>query len=214
MRRGDTFHGISADGRGVFTNEGGTDEYGIRTYAGQCKDGYACGLGVTTTSDGAKSYAEHGPDGQYDGRYLGRYADGCSRYLLWERGKEKAIAYVDADGTCQYNDEACAPNDPRLLALIAQVAPVEVRPAAPAPHPPSARHSDPSNRLMDRSALFAPRRRWRLPWPTRCIPTPHAVARRRATQPNHQSHCNARPRRDACTDRLAEVVTREALLHP
>ena len=38
IRRGDTYHGISVDGRGVFT-----DEYGT-TYAGQHKDGYACGL--------------------------------------------------------------------------------------------------------------------------------------------------------------------------
>ena len=60
---GDTYHGISVFGRGVFAH----DEYG-RIYSGQCKDGYACGLGVTTRSDGDKSYAEHGPDGQYDGR--------------------------------------------------------------------------------------------------------------------------------------------------
>ena len=64
IRDGHTFHGISVFGRGVFTN----DEDGRWTYAGQCKDGYACGLGVTTRSDGDKSYAEHGPDGQYDGR--------------------------------------------------------------------------------------------------------------------------------------------------
>jgi hypothetical protein len=36
-----------------------------------------------------------------------------------------------------------------------QVAPVEVRPAAPALHPPLARHSPPSNRPMDQPARFA-----------------------------------------------------------
>ena len=144
IRRGDTFHGISVFGRGVFTN----DEYGT-TYAGQCMDGYACGLGVATYfddgsdgdsddgSDGDKEYAEHGPDGQWDGRCFYRHADGDTRYILYERGEEKEHAYASTDGDCRYNYEDCAPDDPRLLALIAMVAPVEARPAARAPHPPS-----------------------------------------------------------------------------
>ncbi len=61
---GDTYHGISADGRGVFTN----DEDDIVTYAGQIRDGYACGLGVITWPNGTKAYAEPGPDGEFDGR--------------------------------------------------------------------------------------------------------------------------------------------------
>jgi hypothetical protein len=150
---GDTFHGISVESRGVFKD----DEHGRRTYAGQCKDGYACGLGVTTWSArGDKDYADHGPDGQFDGRYLSRWAYGDTYYSLYERGERKADAHVSANDTCMYNGEVCAPDDPRLLALIAQVAPVEVRPAAPAPHPPSARHSPPSNRPMDRPARFCP----------------------------------------------------------
>jgi hypothetical protein len=220
-RDGHIFHGNSVDGRGVYFHA----KYGW-TYAGQCKDGYACGLGVVTKLVGrrrrrflvgwTKVYAEHGPDGQYDGRYLRRRADGDTFYILYERGGSelKDSAVVDAYGDCEYNGEACAPDDPRLLALIAQVAPVEVRPAALAPHPPLAPHSPTSNRPMDRPARFAPRRRWRRPWPPRCIPTPHAVAGRCATQPNQQSHCKARPCSDACTDRFAEVVTREALLNP
>jgi hypothetical protein len=148
--RGDSYHGISVDGRGVFTNKRGS------TYAGQCRDGYACGLGVLTWSNGTKGYTEHGPDGQCDGRHLGRWANGNTYYRRYERGKQKVYAYVYADGRCNYNGEACAPDDPRLLALIAQVAPVEVRPAARAPHPPPAAHSPPSNRPMDRPARFAP----------------------------------------------------------
>ena len=122
IRREDTFHGISVVGRGVFTY----DEDGIATYAGQHKDGYACGLGVVTWNYGHKEYAEHGPDGQFDGRYLQRFADGVT-YGLYERGEEKDSAYVYADGRCKYKYKACAPDDPRLLALIAQVAPVEDR---------------------------------------------------------------------------------------
>jgi hypothetical protein len=199
IRDGGTFHGISVESRGVFTH----DQFGF-TYAGQIRDGYACGLGVATWSDGAKIYAEHGPGGEYDGRWLRRYADGDTAYRLLEppnvpasTGKVKGDARVFPDGTCTYNGEACAPDDPRVLALIAQVGPVEVRPAARATHPPSARHSDPTQSSDGSAGSFCPRRRWRLPPPRRCIPTPHAVAGGCATHPNHQSHCNARPRSDA-----------------
>jgi hypothetical protein len=82
IRYGDTLHGISVFGRGVFTF---TDKYGRGlTYAGQCKDGYACGLGVATYFDGDKEYAEYGPDGQCDGRCLVRSAfDGGTRYIMY-----------------------------------------------------------------------------------------------------------------------------------
>jgi hypothetical protein len=129
IRERDTFHGISVESRGVFTNS-------RRTYAGQIKDGYACGLGVLTYAGWDKEYAEHGPDGQFDGRRMDRNPNGrWFFYFLYERGKRKESAYVYADGRCEYNGVACAPDDPRVLALIAQVAPVEVRPAARAPHP-------------------------------------------------------------------------------
>ena len=150
MRLRDTYHGISVFGRGVFTNA----EHG-ETYAGQCRDGHACGLGVLTWSDGPKEYAEHGPDGQVDGWNLVRYADGHTAYFLCERGNVKDCATLYAGGYCSYYGEACARDDPRLLALIAQVAPVEVRPDAPAFYPPLASHSPPSNRPMDRPARFA-----------------------------------------------------------
>jgi hypothetical protein len=150
INNGDTYRGISVFGRGVFAN----DKY-VRTYAGQHKDGYACGLAVLTYCDGTKDYAEHGPDGKYDGRYLGRCANGTTYYDLHERGgKLKEYARVSADGRCSYNGTACAPDDPRLLALIAQVAPVEVRPqpqTPPAIGPPLT-----SNRPMDQPARFAP----------------------------------------------------------
>ena len=140
IKNGDTFHGISVESRGVFK-----DEYGTRTYAGQCKDGCACGLGVATYSDGTKIYAEHGPDGQCDGGNLIRWAFGDTYYYLYERGRVKASARVSAEGRCIYDSMYCAPDDPRMLALIAQVAPVEVRPAVAAP-PAIARHSPPNNR--------------------------------------------------------------------
>ena len=151
IMRGHTIHGISVFGRGVFTN----DEYGYN-YAGQIRDGHACGLGVLTLSSGTKEYDEHGPDGKYDGRCLDRFAGGNTFYILWERGNPKEDAYVFANGRCTYNGVGCAPDDPRLLALIAQVAPVEVRPPAPAHLLPLAARSPPSHRPTDRPARFAP----------------------------------------------------------
>jgi hypothetical protein len=149
VQNGDTFKGISIGGRGVFTN----DKYGRLTYAGQHRDGYACGLGLLTWSHGHKVYVEHGPDGKYDGRWLVRYDNGTTFYRLYERGKEKVYAVVIADGRCSYNGVGCAPDDSRVLVLIAQVAPVEVRPASPS-HPPAT--LTPSHRPMDQLARFAP----------------------------------------------------------
>jgi hypothetical protein len=193
IRDGDTFHGISVESRGVFKAERG------RTYAGQCRDGYACGLGVLKWSNGDKTYAEHGPgpDGECDGRCLGRDANGYTGYILWKRGNPKEDAEVFADGRCTYNGEACAPDDPRLLALIAQVAPVEVRPAAPVTHPPSARPH----------AIVR--------WIGRLVLLPQALAAAVATEVHphfarhrwwlcdidqQQPHSKARLRSDACAD--------------
>ena len=151
---GDTFHGISVFGRGVFA---GNVLEKVGTYAGQHRDGYACGLAVATYSNGSKEYAEHGPDGKYDGRYLIRSADGLAYYCMYERGKRKDSAYVLSGGRRLYNGEVCVPDDPRFLALTAQVAPVEVRPAAPAHRPPTP-ISPPlaPKQLSDAPARFAP----------------------------------------------------------
>jgi hypothetical protein len=186
MRDGDTYHGISVDGRGVFKH----DKYGRWTYAGQCRDGYACGLGVLMRSDGSKIYSEHGPDGKYDGRCLGRFTNGHTGHWLSERGERTDFAFVFADGTCEYNGEDCAPDDPRLLALIAQVAPVEVRPIDPAP----ATHTHKA--IVRCAGLVCPRRRWRPPWPPRCTPTVHIsahVARRDRQLHSHPVPCARRP---------------------
>jgi hypothetical protein len=207
IQNGDTFHGISVFGRGVFTID---NEFGRRTYAGQIRDGYACGLGVATWSDGSKVYAEHGPDGQFDGRHLDRTAGGYTVHSLYERGKQKEHTYVRVDGRCTYNYVACAPDDPRLLALIAQVTPVECAPQ-PQPPPPA------SQSLATRPQAIV---RWisRLGLPPQTLAAavatevnPHAARRRWwpcDTTPR-QPHCTARPRNDACARRFAVVVARE-----
>ena len=174
-RRGVTYHGVSVVDRGVFTNKHGA------IYAGQHMRGYACGLGVITDSSGHKEYAEHGPDGECDGRYLLRWADGNTAYRLYERGSSIGWASVYADGRrCLYNGVDCAPDDQRLLALIAQVAPVEVRPAAPAPQPAT---QTPSDRPMDQPARFAPAGAREDRCHRGAPPRTHAVGGGRATQP-------------------------------
>jgi hypothetical protein len=176
IQNGNTFHGISVVGRGVFTN----DKYGW-TYAGQHRDGYARGLGVLTWSKGRNKYAEYGPDGKYDGRTLEFRVNDYTWASLYERGERKANADVYADGRCWYNGVVCAPDDPRVLALIAQVAPVEVRPAAPAPHLPS-----PATRpqaIVRCAGSLCPQALAKT-IATEVHPTPHAVAGGRVAQPN------------------------------
>ena len=164
---------------------------------------------MATRPTGRKIYAEHGPDGQFDGRYLGRYAiGGDTHYRLHERGGELTEhAFVYADGSCVYNDEDCAPDDPRLLALIAQVAPVEVRPAARALHPPLAAYS--SNRPMARPARFAPAGAG-----DRCghRGAPHSARRRWWLRDTamQQPHRKARRHSDAHTGFFAVLVSQEA----
>jgi hypothetical protein len=201
----DDLHGISVFGRGVFK-----DKHGFNTYAGQHKDGFACGLAVLTRYDGPKVYAELGPDGSYDGRYVSRGVDVYASYGLYERGKEKAYALVSPDGSCRYNREVCAPDDPRLLALIAQVAPVEVRPAAPAPHRPLA-PQQPSDAPARSSC---PCRRSRTPWPPRCNRMLHAVAGGRPCYTSQQQpQRKAQPRSDAFSRRFDVGAAREARPH-
>ena len=115
-----TFRGVSVVDRGVFTGRGGKD---CETYAGQITDGFACGLGVLAFP-GSKTYAEYGPDGRSNGRYLDRAAF-FTGYIVFERGVRKQQAWVFPGYECDYNDEDCGPDDPRLLALKAHVAPVE-----------------------------------------------------------------------------------------
>ncbi len=118
---------MSVLGRGVFTDMKG------RRYTGQCKGGYACGLGVLTGRDGTRSYSEYGANWKFDGRSLARNAvnDVNTSYFL-VRGEEKHRLVIFADGCCMYNMASCAPDDPGVLALIAHVAPVEALASAAA----------------------------------------------------------------------------------
>jgi hypothetical protein len=77
----------------------------MATYAGQHKDGYACGVGVTTWVNGDRVYAEHDPKGEVDGRHLSKIANGDKVYRLYEHGRVKVCAVMRADGRCSYTTE-------------------------------------------------------------------------------------------------------------
>ena len=119
------FNGISVVGRGVFADMEG------RRYAGQCKGGYARGLGVLTARDGTQSYSEYCPNGKLYYRSLARTSNGDTSYLL-VHGDKKHKLVVFADGRCMYNMASCAPDDPGVLALIGLVAPIEALASAAA----------------------------------------------------------------------------------
>ena len=70
------------------------------------------------------TWAEHGPDGKYHGRYVCA-AGGLDGYMLLERGVKKESAWFHhATGMVLYNNESCAPDDARVAALIARATPV------------------------------------------------------------------------------------------
>ena len=148
-----TLQGVSVRGRGVF-RPAAPDPHRPALcyhYIGQCQNGHACGLGVVA-SQGNTEYADHGPDGRFDGRHLFRYTIGTSRFSIFDRGNRIEFGHVDPGHAHLYNGEVCAPDDPRLLALVARVGPVEVRPSGPFPpigpiaYPLAPRHSPPGTR--------------------------------------------------------------------
>ena len=119
---GDTYIGTAEDEHGVFTdpNDGSV-------YAGKIADGCAS-VGVGTWPSGNTDYAECDADGRWHGRVLRCYAGGDTRYALWEHGRPKEQAYLNADGTCEYNGEACRADFAPFLALQAAVLPIKARP--------------------------------------------------------------------------------------
>jgi hypothetical protein len=126
---GDTYVGTAEDDHGVFTNPYGT------VYAGQIADGSAR-VGVGTYTGGTTSFVECDADGKLHGRVLGCTADGYTVYRRYEHGYAKEYAVLNADGTCEYNCEACRADYAPFAALRAMVVPIKARPALVPPQPP------------------------------------------------------------------------------
>ena len=149
---GDVFHGFTVNRLGVFIDEDNfTGTPVVKKFAGRIvKHGRydVPRLGVLTLSQrsgNSYNFFERGPFGVLDGRVVRALSD-RTVYCLYESGNMKASAVVHASGRCTYNDEICAPHHPPFLAIIAQVGPVEVRPATAAPSPGLATLSRRSNR--------------------------------------------------------------------
>ena len=103
---GYTLYGVGCSDNGVFKDY----KNGV-TYAGQMRDGHACGLGVLDFGNGHKIYAEYGPYGEDDGRHLDRYGTSAD-YTVFERGRYKEAGWVagPGNGECEYNHAKCAPD--------------------------------------------------------------------------------------------------------
>jgi hypothetical protein len=141
---GKTYAGKHRDGYacglGVLTWPNGTKEFAEHSrdgyYSGMLgPDGcYAGGRHLRRSADGSTWYGlyERGEWKWVEMGYPCWYNTVTGEQLLATgfyqhmRGKLKDWTRVYADGTCEYNNKNCAPDDPRLLALIAQVAPIEV----------------------------------------------------------------------------------------
>ena len=142
--RRDIFHGVSVAGRGVFLCEEGFNC--VKVFAGQNPSRFAYALGVLTIPPAyrigyGRIYAELDVDGDFHGRNIREYKD-RRIYAEYDCGNMKDSVALLTNGKCVYNNEICARDEPRLLAFIALVAPVEVLPATAAPYPssPNPRH--------------------------------------------------------------------------
>jgi hypothetical protein len=120
--RAGTYVGTAEGDHGVFTNS----KYGT-VYAGQIVHGRAC-VGVATQTDGTTFFAECGASGEPHGRYLRCTAGGTTEYLLMEHGRFKEHAVLYADGTCEYDGEACRADYAPFVKLKAKVLPIKARP--------------------------------------------------------------------------------------
>jgi hypothetical protein len=92
--------------------------------------------------------------GEYHGRHI-RDIKHRKIYALYNSGKMTDVVVLHTNGTCMYNEDVRARDDPRLLAFIALVAPVEVLLATAAAYPssPNPRHQA---FAVDLPARFAP----------------------------------------------------------
>ncbi len=129
---GYTFLGTAEGDHGVFTSNSG------RVYAGQIAKRSAC-VGVATWTDGTTYFAECDADGKEHGRVLVCYVNGNTAYRRCEHGSHEEVAVLRANGTCEYNGEACRADFAPFVALQAKVVPIKARPPLGPPQPPLCR---------------------------------------------------------------------------
>ncbi len=170
---GYTYRGTAEGDHGVFTHSDG------KVFAGQIAGDAAC-VGVLTYTIGTggnTDFAECDADGKPHGRYLVCGAGGDTVYVRYEHGSAKESAVLRADGTCEYNGKACRADYAPFAALRAMVVPIKARPPLVPPQPPLRRilSPPPPPDPVQSAIVFATRRSWRRPTPTRCALAASAI---------------------------------------
>jgi hypothetical protein len=122
-----TFDGTAEGDHGVFTRSNGD------VYAGEIA-GDSARVGVATRTNGTTSFVECDANGKEHGRVLDCWAGGRTRYRRCEHGNYKEDALLYADGTCEYNSEACRADYAPFVALRAMVVPIKARRPLVPPH--------------------------------------------------------------------------------
>jgi hypothetical protein len=181
------YRGTAVGDHGVFT-----DPSDGMVFAGRHANGCAR-IGVNTKTNGTTAFAEFDADGEADGRVLVCIADGRTWYNVCEHGEYKERALLRADGTCEYNGEACRADYAPFVALRAKVVPIKARHSRPIPaFTPTHMAAHSGHR-----PCFGTRRSWPRRMPTRCaLPPPQLTYTARATQPAAKPSARAlRPRR-------------------
>jgi len=126
---GSTYRGTAEGDHGVFTQSCG------EVFAGSIAYGSAC-VGVLTWTSGDTAFVECDAEGKEHGRWLVCSAGGDTIYYLYEHGNGKEHALLSADGTCEYNGEACRADYAPFVALQAKVLPIKARSPPVPPQPP------------------------------------------------------------------------------
>jgi hypothetical protein len=123
---GFTYRGTAEGDHGVFTKSDGD------VYAGQIAGDYPC-VGVVTRTTGTTAFVECDADGKGHGRELVCIAGGHTEYRRFEHGSIKERALLRANGTCEYDGEACRADFAPFAALKTKVLPIKARPSTSAP---------------------------------------------------------------------------------
>jgi hypothetical protein len=162
---GYTYRDTAEGDHGVFTDNSG----GAVSYAGKIA-GDSVRVGVATYTSGSTAFVECDANGKEHGRRLVCTAGGDTWYYRCEHGRTKEQAVLYANGTCEYDGEACRADYAPFVALQAKGLAIKARPALGLPTAASMPHFLPGHRppVGPIGHCFCTRRNWRRPTPTGC----------------------------------------------
>jgi hypothetical protein len=117
---GRTLTGRLIGDKGVFTFGDGHE------YRGRVRAGKADSLGVLTLSNG-DTWSGQWSAGERHGPFVRHWTDGDVDFCDFDHGNQVHLARVKADSSCEYDDQRCAADDARLVALQVAALPFAVR---------------------------------------------------------------------------------------